>query len=640
MRWFALLVGFCLVLLAGPSLAQEEKPYEVSVSAGASVNDYGDEASRAAEYESRVDKDSTWYFSGEGRVQEGDLLLRFHGTYVDGDDQDYGLEFDWARLFSLKSSYHRFYHRLDHDTLENLRAHSFIWNGGADRDSTSGGTTAFVYGEDYNQNEDFGITRSEWKNELIVRLPSLPGLTLGFGYRYETRKGFDQARTLSKCSGCHVVGMTKQIAEFTNEYLPYLEARLGKWTFRYSFLYRNFSTSSDVPTHVYLNAEAPSPDGGGGTLNPTNPLGNRVLYDYSSGDIPFARTPDSEKWMHNVKIKWEPVESQVWSFGFVASQNKNKSSNDAEGGIGVLYGDAGEELEQEYSAFMGNWHWRINRSWSLTLRAKLYDMDADDVTLFYTNSNGGSTYGPITQDDTPLDPATEFSVYTRESAYDEDGFSVWLDLAWRYSPTLKFRFGYELEYEDRKNAEAHDVTDDTTTHNFKLGATWRAMPGFKVKADYKFVYVDDPKMHYRAADPAPAIDPTPGDPTDNNANLTAGTYNRSNPLATPPVWSESSVYEYLVYSRRTRDFSAEPEYVHDLSLKGDWLINAYATLAFHGRFKYAENTETDGYDWEQNLVAAGLNLTLTPWQKLGLNVGYEFFYDQYTAMMCSALYHG
>ncbi len=634
MRWLSLVLGLMLAFFAGSALA-EEKPYEVSISVGASGNDYDDEASRAAEYESRVEKDSTWYLSGEGRLEQGNLLLRFHGTYIDGDDQEYGLGLDWARYLGLKSKYHRFFHRLDHDRLENLLAHSFGHSGGG-KENTNG-ASAYVTHTDLSLEEEFGITRSEWKNNIIFRLPSLPGLKVGFDYRYETRKGFDQARTLSKCSGCHVVAMTKQIAEFTNEYVPYLEARLGKWTFRYSFLYRNFGASSDVPTNLYLNAEGPGNDNGAGTINPSHGFESRLLYDYSSGELPFARTPDSEKWMHSFKAKWEPVSSQVWSFGLVASQNKNKSSNDAEGGLGILYGDAGEELEQEYSAFTGNWHWRINRRWSLTARAKLYDMDADDVTLNYVNVKGTTTYAPITQNDTPLDP-NEFFTYNRESAYDEDGFSFNLDLAWRYSRALKFRFGYELEYEDRENAEAHDVTDDTTTHTFKLGATWRAMPGLKLKADYRFVYVDDPKLHLKAADPASALDPTPGDFTDNNADLEAGTYNRSYPPA--PAWTESSIYEYLVYERRTKDLSAEPEYVHDFALKGDWGLTPYAALAFHGRFKWAENTETDGYDWEQNLISAGINLALTPSQKLAFNLGYEFFYDEYTAMMCSALYHG
>jgi len=75
MRGICLIMGLWLVLFCGWALAQDEKPYEVSLSAGASVNNYGDKANRAAEFKSQVDKDSTWYFSGKGRVEEGDLLL-------------------------------------------------------------------------------------------------------------------------------------------------------------------------------------------------------------------------------------------------------------------------------------------------------------------------------------------------------------------------------------------------------------------------------------------------------------------------------------------------------------------------------------------------------------------------------------
>ena len=636
-RWMIVALALMLMVGLGTSWAQEERPYELRVSAGASVNNYEDQASRAAEFESRVDKNSTWYFSGEGRFSEKDLLARFYGTYIDGEDQNYGLKVDWARFFSLDSLYRRFYHRLDHDTLENLLAHSFAYSGGGNEAAPGG--TAYVSHVDLSVGENFGITRSEWKNNIIFRIPNLPGVILGFNYRYETRKGYDQARTLSKCSGCHVVGMSRQIAEFTNEYVPYLEVRLGTRTFRYSFLYRNFGSSSDVPFNLYLNAEGPGNDMGAGVIHPNHPLGNRLPYDYSQGELPFARTPDSQKWMHDVKIKWEPVKSQVLNLGFVVSESENQDSDEGVGGHGPLYGDAGEELDEDYWALNGNWHWRISRAWSLTLRAKYYEIDGDEVTLHCKNSNGVPVYGPITSDDTPYDPNAFYSC-RRVSPYDRDGFNVSLDLNWRYSRTLKFRFGYRLDYVDRDNADEYHVTDDTTEHTFKLGATWRALPNLRIKADYRFVYVDDPELHKGAAAPPPAYDPDPAHPNPDLVDLSRGIYDRSNPKATPPLWTESSMYEYLVYSRRSKDFSAQPEYVHDIKLKGDWMINRYADLALNVRYRYEENTETDGYDWEENFFMAGLNLNLTPWEKLGINAGYEFFYDEYTAMMCSSLYHG
>ena len=642
---------FLLVLLvlglafSGMAWAEEEKPYEFEVSVGGSINDYDDAPNRAAEYKSQVDMNSSWYLGGKFSLATGSTLFDIEGRYIEKEDQDYTASFDYCRLFSLKSKFSRFWHRYDTDYLTNLQAQSGELRGGTwntpitlakwntypaplrkklkdvkdvDRDGLVEGASAALWHNSYESTQKYGIRHSFWTNEAVLRLPALPGIQIGFKHRFEERRGWDQARTLSKCSSCHVAAYSRHIKEYTNDYIPYIEARLGQWTIKYSFMYRSFNSGDDVPRHVYLNAQGPAP------VPPTYPAAafkptfgsspgqfpgeGQVNYDYSNGELPFARTPDSEKWEHTVKAKWDISPFQSLNLGFVYYEAQNESSNEGEGGSGVLYGDFDNELEVDYSAFTGSWHFRFRKNMALTLKAKYHSMNGEDVYVRLPR-----VYNSWKDPDVD---GTDFS-FERKSAYDEDEFIFGADLTWRYSKSWKFRFAYELEYIDRNNAEEHHVTEDTTEHQFKLAATWKPRHGLKVKAHYNFLYVNDPYAYKHAVCPKPA---------DSGVDYTA--------------LGEKSWYSYIVYGRRQGDTSNQPEYEHDLGLKIDYIVNAKANLNLYFNYLYAENDNTDFYDWERDSFTAGINLTFIPLQKIGINVGYNYYYDEYTSLMCSAVYHG
>jgi len=284
-------------------------------------------------------------------------------------------------------------------------------------------------------------------------------------------------------SSCHIGAYSRHIKEYTNDYIPYIEARLGQWTIKYSFMYRSFNSGDDVPRHLYLNAQGPTPvppSYPDAAFKPTFgdasgqfPGQGQVNFDYSDGELPFARTPDSEKWQHTVKAKWDISPYQSLDLGFVYSEAQNEDSDEGDGGNGALYGDFGKELETDYTAFTGRWHFRFRKDMALTVKAKYHSMDGDDV--FVDLPRVYNSWKDPDVDGTNFD-------FERKSAYDEDEFIFGADLSWRYSKSLKFRFAYELEYTDRNNAEEHHVTEDTTEHQFKLAATWKPRLGLKVKA--------------------------------------------------------------------------------------------------------------------------------------------------------------
>ena len=594
-----LLALFVLSLALGSwAWAEEEKPFELEVSVGGSINDYDDAPSRAAEYKSQVDMDSSWYFGGKFRLNTENVLLNLEGNYIEKEDQRYEGSLDFKRLFSFTSSYDRFWHRLDTDYMRNLEAQSVV-----PLKKTAGG--AAVYHESFESTQDYGIRHSFWKNEAVLRLPSLPGITIGFSHRMEERRGFEQAKTLSKCASCHVAAYSKHIEEYTNDYVPYIEARLGQFTFKYQLLYRSFNSGSDVPTHTYLNANNPISGAEGGL-----PL--RLNYDLDNGALPFARTPDSEKWQHLAKVKWDISPYQSLNVNFVYSDIQNEDSDEAEGGQGFLYGDHGKELDVQYAGVSGNWHWRFRPNMALTIKAKYHNMDGDDVSIDL-DDRYASTLAHL--EDGTFD-------FERKSAYDEDEYIFGADLSWRMNKQWRFRFAYEMEYTDRDNAEEHHVTEDTTEHQFKVSATWKPKYNLKVKADYKFLYVNDPFAYYHAACPEEAVATTVGG-TD----------------FTPKVGNDDW-YSYIVYGRRHAELSNQPEYAHDLGLKLDYIFNAKVSTNLYIKYRYAENDNTDGYDWEQDTFSAGINLSFIPSEKIGFNIGYNYLWDQYTSMLCSAIYHG
>jgi hypothetical protein len=60
----------------------------------------------------------------------------------------------------------------------------------------------------------------------------------------------------------------------------------------------------------------------------------------------------------------------------------------------------------------------------------------------------------------------------------------------------------------------------------------------------------------------------------------------------------------------------------------------------HLHYKIADSDDLGGSDWQQDMFNGGVNVMYTPMAKLGINMGYNYFYDKYEAMFCSAFYHG
>ncbi|OAG26823.1 GSU2204 family CXXCH-containing (seleno)protein [Thermodesulfatator autotrophicus] len=583
---FKIILCLCLLMLPFSLVSAEEAEYEVEVKTGLSVNDVDDEASRAAEYKRKVDMDTSTYLGGSLKFFRDDFRLGFEGLYETGDEQQYRGFLDWNRVVRFKSDYYRFYHRLDHDTLENLEAHSMEELKTVTKDSITkwvslpaGAGLATVYHTDFNANDRYGITRSQWKNNLKVNLPHLPGITFELAHRYEERKGLDQARTMSKCAACHVVARSKEIREYTNDWNPKVQATLGKWTLEYSFLYRVFRNSSETPLNIYN--EAMRPVAGDGTIVKPGEGDDRfdaeLQYDATDGWLPFARTPENRKYLHSLKAKYDFNPERHFFVGYVNSKIKNLSTDE---GLNTLWGNFGEELEIDYDAVHARFFTKIRKDMTLTLKAKYVNMDADDVFLDVVemvSTKTGTTYREAIGCTCDV---------TRYSAYDSDEFIFEGDLAWRLSRALKLYFSYGLEIIDRNNAADHElghppVNDKTTEHKFKVAANWRPMKNLKFKGHYKLEIIDDPYTHKNAYCPTTL----PGFDNDINDDGWAD------------IWNPYNWYSEWVYAARQFDASVQPETAHEIVAKADYTFSPQLALQGNIRYYFGDNDDLKVYEY-------------------------------------------
>lgn len=579
--WYSIIfAAACLVALNVPVLARTigQATLKGEVKIGGQINHDHGNVNRAAEYKSNVKKNNAFLSGGSLLLDSKYLYINLDGNYVSGDEQKYGGNIDLNRFVRYTSSYNRFLHRLDHDTLDNLSAwvlhspqtldpskdpnwenigpslfptgniyrhksppYEGIWwrpvpgtgtmgygewtdvNNNKKREGgleSIGG--AALFHQDYNPNDDYRIVRSEWKNRVDFSLPFIPGTKLTFNHRMEQRKGYDQARTMSKCGACHVTSQTKGIDEHTNEYGGTLSTDLGPVSLVYSYMHRDFDDSSDDMFNLYDEVHPGRED----------IVYYRLLYDREYGTLPYNRIPDSEKDMHVVKLKYDLNSSNSFALKFLYSKYTNNNSDE---GLNELYGNFGSELEAETYDVDLSWMGRLTSSLSATAKFRYYNIDNDDVDVhlfkyqeqnqeeakkFWNQPNdviktwGASKGMHITDQmigfyrtklnsiDTKMMPRfQDYSDYERQSSLDRDVYDFELDFSWLPASALTINAGYHFNYIDRDNADEWSVTDTTTTHSFKASADWNKMCtwGVDFHLDYALTYVDDPYTYKDAS---------------------------------------------------------------------------------------------------------------------------------------------
>ena len=631
----SILTAIFALAIAGASAvsAEEEKWYSGTIEVGANTaldKLHSDEsgAKGGAEYNSLFDKKWTTHLGGSLEFDRNGVAFEGDALYEDGDDQEYGARLSLGRILIYKTEYNRFMHRLDHDYMENLNAHVFPpassgwsnWASHPDLNGITGARTvgaANVYNSDFDPEAQYEITRSLWENEVRLNIPQLPELKFTVNHRFEDRKGHKQAMTNNKCISCHIVSMTKKIHEKTNDFMPKVSLQLGTLAMEYSYMHREFDVSDESLSFLTNDL-----------LKPWAP--NRVQYGQRSAadEVDFSRTPDSTKDTHKIKFRFDLNEHNT----IVASGIYSKSTNEAvDHDYDLLQGHYGDEIELDSWIGQIKWHSRLSNAISFNVYGKFQTMDNDEPRIRkieQTNPSGETlAEGYIARGADPAEVAEYLALdEKRKSGYDSDKYVLGADLTWRLNRDMKLGFGYEFKYEDRDNYDVHSVTEDTTEHTFDFNFDWRVMHGLKLDFSTELELVDDQYM-FKNATCSP-----------DRSYGSYGGAGRTYPYAN--AYDIDRAYEMAIYGARTADRTSLPDFVFQPAVKVHWHIMNGINTSFHAKYRYAENSDVDGRDWQQDQITAGFNVVLTPIENLVVSAGYNYFYDKYESQYCIAIYDG
>ncbi len=612
-KYGIVLVGMAFLAPSVSAVAEEDgdSHVEASASLGFSLNDTNNSKSRAAEYSSVADEDILPIFGASLFVEDEKTEFTFHGMYFDDNDMEFEGEFDYNRIFNLEGSYEKLYHRLGQDELLHIQASSAAAGQGAQL------WHSYEYAPNWNinaqeaPNQTFGVSWSEWEATGLIRLPNVPGLQMGFQVKEQTRKGHSQAMAMSKCGSCHLVSHKQDVEEHTWDLKPFIKADLGQLSLEYSFLYRKFENDADPEYHLYDPASHPfdaSDDKYGG-----------VNYDFRDGPLEISRVPETEKYVHTAKAKYDIDAYQNVFASYVHAKTTNTSVDE----LGrTADGGSTDELDMDYNAGMVSWTSRLTDEVKVSVSGRYQNIDADDATWTVKGKTGS-----------PADDKT----YTRESDESRDVYKIKGDVVYRALADLTLRGEYEFESISRDNTDFL-LEEDNDFHRVKAKARWRAARGLNFNASYKFTYDTDPYTFEDAAYP------THIDIGVNDQGYWDGYINDPIRGIYEEGASRTAVrYPYgdYVYGVRTDNLSAAPEYGNEIKLKMNW-IPTDSDMFVDAYIKYDRGVNDSAleYKYKNQIIDAGTDVTYNPMQNLSLTVGYNYFNRKTDSEFYIPYYHG
>jgi hypothetical protein len=83
-----------------------------------------------------------------------------------------------------------------------------------------------------------------------------------------------------------------------------------------------------------------------------------------------------------------------------------------------------------------------------------------------------------------------------------------------------------------------------------------------------------------------------------------------------------------------------PNTTHEIKIRTSWNPVHLVSTSLYAKYRMAKNDEVDGDDWQQDMFTGGINVVLTPNDKMVFAAGYNYFNDKYESMFCIAIYDG
>ncbi|MCA1796998.1 MAG: MtrB/PioB family outer membrane beta-barrel protein [Geobacteraceae bacterium] len=499
--------------------------------------------------------------------KNGDFLLEAKSETMGPRDQMHEIGIDAGRVFRLESSLNVLEHHKDHETLNQMGATGRsdigksqpsvttdkIFSQYPDGTAIGGGKinmTAAEAEEAWSQeaDNDYIVTRREWKNEAELVIPQLANITFKAGARIETREGMEQAIGLSKCDSCHVSATGKEIDERTEEFTLGATGKFGVLTVDYEYLTRDFDEDASAPTRFYDemgNSSAP----------------DQMLYPFDGNNVlDFANTPDSEKETHMLKARVDMPSNTSLTASYVKSDVESSKSSAVQDGY-VL--QDGNDLESEFESYAGKFATKFGKNVNLSLRGKIYEIDVDENRLYF-ESREGSMY--------PKD-ATE--AYHSAEARQVTEFGA--DLVYRLAMATTLRLGYEYEEVDRDE----EFLGETETHTFKAALKSRLSKTLSGRVSYEYQDINEP-----FAGAEVGIVQLTGEDGGGGLKFVDTWEFQNGGLGDD---GNKTLYWTDVYPNRELESTNMPEDVHEAKFSTTWSPASNMAATIYARMRYEEN---------------------------------------------------
>jgi len=576
-KTFSLLL--ILALMTIPLLSQdedkdEEKKTEVKaeIAAGAVIYSNDGNIGKVGEY--LVLPDSLRPIAkAEVAAASDKFFLKLDSWYSgDSEDQDHELNFNVNRVFDQKFSYSSLIHRLDHDPLVNMDTVSEARSG--------------VFYTDYNPMDQYQITRSEFISESTLTLPSVSFLKFYANVRNEHRKGEYQARTLSKCSSCHVVAKSRPIDNNNRDYQLGTNARVGNAVFDYSYTKREYRENAAAPTNNYLL-----------TLHPEKVIpvfDSRISYDSRDGALPFNQVPDTDKQTHLIKASVPLSDSSVLTAHYVNSNVKNNYTN----------------LQTASNSLAGGFSARVGKRGLFNARFRRISIKNEDVFIDIVEPvdvagpNVGKTY-------VEAYPTFGEADYTRYSSLSRVTWDFDAAFKYRFSGKTKLRLNYDFKRIERDHFEISTTNSHTFTGYFT----------YKPAREWKFVLKGLARIN------------------DNPfTNLYTGVAPLVQDFGVPNPFVGYQFYDF--HRAREAHLTSLPTDI--LEGKGivTWNPNFRFSLSADIRYRNEKNSKLNFSTWENDTLSAGFNFYWTPALKLSITGSYNFYGEKLNSLFAIPVLEG
>ncbi len=494
--------------------------------------------------------------------------------YGDAKDMSHLFKFDFDRILKQELSYDALYHRLDHDPLTNIDVISEARSG--------------AYADDMNPNDQYYMKRTEFVSKTQLSVPMVPGLKFYVHYRDESRKGMYQARTLSKCSACHVTAQSRSINSYNRDIKIGTNIRLGNSNVDYSYTANTFKEMDDAPLNYYLTNQHPE--------NSSFVFTSRI----GVGDaeyLPFDVVPESKKGTHLLKAAVPFNDTKVLSAQYVGATVENVNQN----------------LKWKSNAFAGAFTARLGKKAFFNAIVNYQKIDNDSVAIDINErvDIGGPYIGQTYADRFDFDTFD----WTRFSSLSRTVIDVKAGFKYKFSKKFKFQLAYNYEDIDR---EFYDVLN-TTKNTFKVKFTMKPADKLKVVFDGKYSSIKDPF-----------------------ANLNGGIAPAAQLYATTSPLAPTATQFYIWHMMREGTMTAFPESVTELKGRIHW--NPTSKFALNANVLYKtednDNLVTTGASWNRDLFQWGVDLWAMISQKAYFSATYYDHSNVYSTMFAIAALEG